>query len=142
MSEDKTFGEMSIEEKLEIFHLQLLGIPLQWKDRESNTWFFVGNKPNPISFHSNPEHCYRKAPLVMGLPWGSLDDKWKWAAKDRGGEIFLYASKPSLGADVWTYRGNDYFLIFDPLDARVSLLKTPPTEVHWKYSLEERPENV
>lgn len=142
MSEDKTFGEMSVEEKLEIFHLQLLGIPLQWKKKEGDTWYFVGNKPNPISFHGSPELCYRKAPLVMGLPWESLDDSWKWAAKDENGKIFLYTAKPSLGAGSWGTGGGKYFEVFASQDDRTSILKIVNTDVFWKYSLEERPANV
>ena len=67
---------------------------------------------------------------IRGIPWLSVKDKYKWAAMDMSGAVYLYLEKPTLREVMWEGEeliGTDAFK-FD-LDG-----------VEWNTSLTKRPE--
>lgn len=69
----------------------------------------------------------------LDIDWGNVDPKYKWAAMDSGGTIYVYSEEPFID-DVWD--------LWDSEGAYVSLIFTPsPPKEFWKETLTKRPED-
>jgi len=92
-------------------------------------------------FHTEPqwnwEHCdYRvkEEDYSLDIPWDLIKDKWKWAAMDDDGEIFLYTKKPEPLHCAWNCPRGDYS------DYLLKISK--PDAKYWRRTLTERPKGV
>lgn len=67
----------------------------------------------------------------LQLPWEVFHPKWKWAAQDWDGRVYVFEEKPECGNDVWS-TGFGYL-------AQVDVLVIISYNGDWKDSLTERP---
>lgn len=118
----KTFGELTIEEKLELHRAHYEGKGIEYYAEDA--W----RKIERPAFRSG---CpYRIALTDMVIPWDAIKPEYKWAARDQGGGVYLFKKEPRVGSGTWlsnTWRFSD-FLNIDP--------GTKP----WDQSLVRRPE--
>ena len=55
----------------------------------------------------------------ISLPWAELDARWKWAALDKNGAVYVYLECPDLGGNNWVTESSylditNLFAAFDP----------------------------
>lgn len=128
---DKTFGELSIEEKLELHRAMYEGRTVQrWAD-DQERW--VTKLSSPFVDH----FVYRIAPepeIDIELPWHVISPEYQWAARDESGDIYVYASMPSTAhlKTWWVGEVSQY----------CNHLIHKPGNKPWDQSLIKRPEGV
>lgn len=124
----KKFGELSIDEKLELHRAFYEGKPVQyWTDNPAG-W------ATKASSHFTDYLVYRIAPepeTDIELPWHVISPEFKWAARDACGTAWVYDEKPSLKFAEWRGSG---------LSCRHIIHK--PGNKPWDQSLIKRPEGV
>lgn len=69
------------------------------------------------------------------LPWAALHLKWRWAARDEDGSIFLFTDRPSADDGIWRSETAESFHVSDGTFANVN-----PGTKPWDQSLTQRPE--
>lgn len=120
----RQFRDLTDEEKLLIINekmkgnVELLGI-------NPEVWSNAGK--DSIAFYI----AYRTKPTKkLDIPWQFINPKFKWAAMDKNGEIYLYLEKPECK--------DGYFCSINYM----SLVNIDTTGIDWKTSLTQRPEGV
>jgi len=89
----------------------------------------------PAFYH---DVIYRLQPEPMrdiSLPWAALDDRWKWAARDESGGVWVYDERPDTGTALW--KSGRLCLEVTGLFANFD-----PGNKPWEESLVSRPEGV
>ena len=127
---DKTFGELSIDEKLELHRSMYEGRPVQYWAVGCGMW------RTKFSSEFNDHLVYRTTPepeTDIELPWHVISPEYKWAAKDADGFVWVYEEEPSLGFDVWRSHG---------WSCTCKNLIHKPGNKPWEQSLIKRPEGV
>ena len=71
----------------------------------------------------------------ISLPWAELDARWKWAARDESGEVWVHEELPDRDASFWKSGG-----IY--LEVTGLLAAFDPGNKPWNESLIRRPEGV
>ena len=126
---EKTFGELSIDEKLELHRAMYEGKPVQYFAGDTFGW------EAKISNAFRDSFTYRIEPepeTDIELPWHVISPEYQWAARDANGAVWVYAEKPSMRFDMWTgvYAQDCNHLIHKPGNKP------------WDQSLVKRPEGV
>ena len=69
----------------------------------------------------------------LDIDWGNVDPKYKWAAMNSSGTVYVYSGEPFIGGDrgIWGSEGEYIQVEFTP---------SPPKEF-WKETLTKRPED-
>lgn len=96
----------------------------RWIDDGCSAWWATSTyrvKPAP-------------APIPMTVPWHQFTPEVRWAAVDADGEAFLFAGKPRIVDDMWIADDREI-----PADLVIGFERGT---VHWRDSLQERPEGV
>ena len=78
---------------------------------------------------------YRKKPtpkVGLNIPWDSFHGRWKYAAMDKDGSVFIYENKPKRRSQLWNAGLREHYLSGDVYDFS-------SVTVDWKDSLVERP---
>ena len=115
---DQPFVTLDIETKLALHRAHYEGKVIEGKIHiiDPDRWI-VTNTPEwlaQVTYRLRPE------PLRdISLPWAALDDRWKWAARDESGSVWIYDERPHLSQRVWTTDSSclevtDLFANFDP----------------------------
>ncbi len=123
---DKTFGELSIDEKLELHRAMYEDRLVQyWAD---NLWMIKVS-------HTFFDDCiYRIAPKSetdIELPWHVISTEYQWAARDANGAVWVYEKEPFPKFDIWCGVGKTCRHIIHK-----------PGNKPWDQSLIKRPEGV
>ena len=77
--------------------------------------------------------CYRvKRKIVdtpLDIPWKHINRRWKWAAMDKSGSVYLYENKPSVGETYYKWAcvscDRHFNIQTDGIDWKRSLTKRP-----------------
>ena len=69
----------------------------------------------------------------LDIDWSDIDPKYKWAAMDSSGTVYVYSEEPFIN-DVWDLWDNN------SSHKAIRLLNTPQKEF-WKETLTKRPED-
>ena len=126
---NKTFGELSIDEKLELHRAFYEEKPVQYWVPGHAEW------ETKFSSEFNDHLVYRIAPepeTDIDLPWHVISPEYQWAARDADGAVWAYEEEPSMGFDVWFGRNVQY----------CNFLIHKPGNKPWNQSLIKRPEGV
>lgn len=126
---NKTFGELSIDEKLELHRDFYEGRVVQCFNDHFGVWM------NKYGSEFDDSLIYRIKPepeTDIELPWHVISPEYQWAARDANGAVWVYAEKPSMRFDMWTgvYAQDCNHLIHKPGNKP------------WDQSLVKRPEGV
>lgn len=128
---DKKFGELSIDEKLELHRAMYEGKKLQYWSVDQLTW------ETKLSIQFAYSLVYRIAPepeTDIELPWHVISPEYQWAARDGNGNLYVYPSKPSTyGEDQWWY---------GYASRNCNHIIHKPGNKPWNKSLIKRPEGV
>lgn len=133
MSEYKTFGEMTKEERSELVEAALAGFVIERMDPFDGEWLECGG--GQVYIHFDFRFRYRTAPTKPSIDWSHVHPDYKWLATDVSGRSFLYESKPEYDADGY-FRSRDAY-------ARADLFSSfKPGTCKPEDSLVMRPEDV
>lgn len=128
---DKTFGELSIDEKLELHRAMYEGKKLQYWSVDQLTW------ETKYTSQFNDYLMYRIAPepeTDIELPWHVISPEYQWAARDPDGAIYVFTSEPFIDYPCEWWDGDN------PQNCNVFIYK--PGNKPWEQSLIKRPEGV
>ena len=77
-------------------------------------------------------------PTKPGIDWSHVAKEYKWLARDKYGEAFVFISTPEIYLTQWVYGGGE------PEAIRVDCLLSSytPGTCDWRESLAQRPEDV
>ena len=125
---NKTFGELSIDEKLELHRAFYEGKPVQYWAVDHVGW------ETKFSSQFADTLVYRIAPepeTDIELPWHVISPEYKWAARDADGAVWVYEEEPFPKFDIWCGAGKTCRHIIHK-----------PGNKPWDQSLIKRPEGV
>jgi hypothetical protein len=123
------FGRMPREAQLALFAAWLDGGVIQRAD--NGGWWPVDGPPE---WWAVTAYRVRPAPVTPDvIPWAALAPKWKWAARDKNGSVWVYDQTPILESVVW--RTDEFEKIDRLLAIRIGTCD-------WRDSLQQRPEGV
>lgn len=125
---DKTFGELSIDEKLDLHRAFYEGKPVQYWEDWHMRW------ETKFSSQFADSLVYRIAPepeTDIELPWHVISPEYKWAARDANGAVWVYEEEPYPKLDLWGGSGMTCRHIIHN-----------PGNKPWNKSLIKRPEGV
>lgn len=120
------------EHTVQVLLAKMQGIPVEFGC--SNDWREVHSELAGFTFEYRI--VQRPTPLPISHEmWRMINKKWKWAVKDKGGNVWFYTHEPSLGKekDIWVCHAGDYCR---------SILIINTDGIDWKQSLTKRPEDV
>ena len=129
---DQPFGSLDIETKLSLHRAHYEGKVIEAKINNPDKWF-ADRDPSwaPTFFYR-----LRLEPMRdISLPWAELDARWKWAARDESGGVWIYDERPDTGTRVWITNGLC-------LEITGLLANFDPGNKPWNESLISRPEGV
>ena len=129
---DQPFGSLDIETKLSLHRAHYEGKVIEAKINNPDKWF-ADRDPSWA-----PTFFYRLRPEPLrdiSLPWAVLDARWKWAARDETGEVWVHEELPDRDASFWKSGG-----IY--LEVTGLLANFDPGNKPWNESLIRRPEGV
>lgn len=127
----KKFGELSIDEKLELHRAFYEGKSVQYFNDHFDLWM------NKHDSEFNDSLVYRIAPgpeTDIELPWHVISPEYRWAARDKNGDIYVYTSMPS------TVRSKTWWV--GEVSQYCDHLIHKPGNKPWDQSLVKRPEGV
>ena len=91
MSEYKTFGEMTKEERSELVEAALAGLRVDVENL-AGEWAVHSMTPGVVAFYS--EGKYRIAPTKPSIDWSHVHPDYKWLAVDKEGFAGAYKDEP------------------------------------------------
>ena len=124
----------TIEGKIAVMQAADRGEKIELCSRENNNWYISGN---PIWDWSKFDYRIKvKAKIKDTFDFAGLNQKWKYAARDENGGLYIYNKKPELDSSVWSNVG------FDSESMRITdVFETYKIgDVDWKESLISRDE--
>lgn len=136
-TELKPYSELTREEK----HVLLdaaLDMNVEYTYSHGNSWY----SKDSVCVEFYNDTIYRTKPKEykkLDIPWQHIDEKWKWAAMDGDGEIFLFEDKPNFegcsSTELWIISSSKgkYANLHD-------ILKLDTTGIVAEHSLTQRPE--
>ena len=125
---NKMFGELSVDEKLELHRAFYEGKPVQYWDADHERW------ETKFSSYFTDSIIYRIAPepeTDIELPWHVISQEYQWAARDDNGAVWVYEVEPFPKFDIWCGTGKTCRHIIHK-----------PGNKPWNQSLIKRPEGV
>ncbi len=135
MTDYKTFDEMSKEEQLALFVAWQEGKRVFWTYSLKKEWI-EGECVGAIFY----EHLYyRTAAPKPFFDFSPFNEKWKWAVRDEGGDIFIYKEKPTknVSEGIWEAgKNNDLYFVNEIV--KKSLTNLFDLSIPWQESLVSR----
>ena len=131
---DQPFRTLDIETKLALHRAHYEGKVIVEKIHISDHGVWIVTT-GPAWY---PDCIYRLRPEPMrdiSLPWAAMNARWKWAARDEIGSVWIYDERPDIGTALWKsgclcLEVTGLFANFDPGNKP------------WNESLISRPEGV
>lgn len=124
--EKKAFRDMTPEERSAIVEAWMSDIGCEVL-RGDGGW----RNSNSLDFMLDADNAYRTKPRQLIIPWDVIKPKYKWAAMDNTGNVYLYKEEPRLVSDCfageWCY---------------TTILNIDTTGIDWRESLVQRQEGV
>lgn len=131
-TELKPYSELTREEKHILLDAVIdgncecfVGLVEDWCDVEG----CVGSFGSYTIYRTKPKE-YKK----LDIPWEVIDEKWKYAAMDVDGELYLFEKTPTWKTSLWLDYSEDRECI--QLD---NILKLDTTDIVAEHSLTQRP---
>lgn len=132
-TEKKAFRDMTAEERSVIVETWLITGVDHWSENTSEFGeSFEWRQHDWKSIRA--DGVYRTKPRKLIIPWEHIKPKFRWAAMDQDGEIFIYELKPHIGEISWSWEGGELTNIHKALNIDTS-------GIDWRESLTQRPEN-
>lgn len=124
----KIFSELSDEEMICIIREKMkMNAEIEMVD----TWNIADS--GNINFNC----VYRTKPQKkLNIPWNVINKKYKYAAMDKSGTVFLYEKQPLINLDCEIYLPEKE----DNFKNTSNILELDTSGIDWKESLTERPE--
>lgn len=138
---DQPFGSLDIETKLALHRAHYEGKVFETKIHiiDPDRWIVTGD---PAWLPRCP-YRVRPEPLDISLPWAALDARWKWAARDEDGSVWVYDERPDPGTALWKYTGTALWKSGCLCLEITSLFANfDPGNKPWEESLIRRPEGA
>lgn len=128
--EHKPFGQLPREEQLALFAAWLDGKQIEIQATPNN--WYTGKPLWELN------SLYRIALKPDVIPWPAIQRRFKFAARDQDGEVWVFTHKPELVTTKWSINGLGYV---GGANARVSdvLEDFVLGDTPWQESLQERP---
>lgn len=128
---NELFGDLDIETKLALHRAFYEGKNIQC----GGPVYWVGGVKNP-SWYADIMYRVKPEPLKdIELPWEVILPKFKWAARDKGGQVYVFEDRPVASSTRWTRTSAcDYI--------GVEVLVYEPGNKPWEESLIQRPKEV
>ena len=95
---DQPFGALDIETKLALHRAHYEGKVIECFYHIQGKWH-VTNCPQWLH-----DYVYRLQPEPLrdiSLPWAALNARWKWAARDEIGSVWIYDERSDIGTALW-----------------------------------------
>lgn len=121
---------MNTEDKIKVMQAFLEGEEIEARAGESD-WHHI---EDPSWNWASMEYRIKEKNYSLDIPWDLIKDKWRWAAMDGDGEIFLYTEMPSPATYGWVCPKGYYF--------NCHLKISKPDTKYWRRTLTERPKGV
>lgn len=123
----KPYNALTREEK----HILLDAVIDEVAEVWQYDWEVFTPKTCPV-FHDNK--IYRTKPKEykkLDIPWQVIDEKWKYAAMDDDGEVYIYDALPNWRVSYWSDTSSNCIM---------SVFKLDTTGIVAEHSLTRRPE--
>ena len=118
------------EHMVQILLAKMQGVEVEIYERFSEKWRASDSKC--VYVDSNYRIKSHELPIAKGI-WAIIDKEWKWAAKDKDGEVCFYKEKPFKTNRYW-YAASDHYAL--------NVLTLNTDGIDWRKSLTRRPEGV
>ena len=125
----------STAEKIKVMQAYLNGEALEATTDGLSSWVELGYYREPTWDWEKCDYRVKEEDHTLDIPWEVIEEKWKWAAMDKNGKVFLAKCEPIIGSHypVWVTEE----------DVAESFLKIiTPDAKHWDKTLTKRPEGV
>jgi hypothetical protein len=120
------------EHMVQILLARMQNVPVECKGPHG--WFILDS--NCLYLDANYRIASKPTPLpITREMWAMINEMWKYAAMDEGGNVYLYSNRPSSTVSDGKWCSCGWSKIGCPL--AISL-----DDINWKHSLTERPEDV
>lgn len=120
-------------EKIKVMQAYLSGETLEATTDGISGWMEWGRYQEPAWNWEQCDYRIKEEDYTLDIPWELIQKKWKWAAMDKNGEVFLFECEPTTGSssNIWVsgWEAAEFFLE----------ISTPDTK-HWDKTLTKRPE--
>ena len=116
------------ENMVQILLAKMQGIEVEYLSHGS--WYYSPAEYFDLSF------TYRIKPHELPITkemWAMIGEEWKWAAKDKDGEVCFYKEKPFKTNRYW-YAASEHYAL--------NVLTLNTDGIDWRKSLTRRPEGV
>ena len=131
---DQPFGRLDIETKLALHRAYYEGVQIVWVNKNT------GAEETFSEFRVFDDVIYRAKPVPLQVPWDAIWPKWKFAARKRSGDVYLFTSRPYCDGDSGDWcpskAGEQTYL------SDMDIYKVVVGTVDWAKSLIQRPEGV
>jgi len=125
---EKTFGELTREEKLTLLTAWVDEAPVEFKIPGDAIW-------RTTKFPSwSPRFAYRIATTPDKIPWDVVDERFVCSARVPSGIIHVFKKKPRLLEISWSVTGNEYCALQQGIFTNIV-----PGTCDWRDSLQWRP---
>ena len=126
----------STAEKVAVMQAYLSGEALEATTDDVSSWVEWGTHQEPTWNWEKCDYRVKEEDHTLDIPWEVVDEKWKWAAMDDDGRVYLYTGEPHPDSgqfveDTWQEVAGTSFL----------KIRLPDTK-HWDKTLTKRPEGV
>lgn len=105
---DKPFGELGIETKLALHRAFYEGATFE---RHKGLAWLSGFTP---LWDSGTIYRVKAEPLRdISVPWEAIHPRWKWAARDADGDVYVYESLPNTLDGTGAWSGSNFANVTD-----------------------------
>lgn len=118
------------EHMIQILLAKMQKIEVEFYDRHREKWITSTFK----GFDLDANYRIKSHELsITREMWAMIDKEWKWAAKDKDGDVWFYTKRP---------RRVNYCWHVDPGECALNVLALNTDGIDWRKSLTRRPEGV
>ena len=118
------------EHMVQILLAKMQGVEVELYDRIGEEW--ITSATGAVYVDTNYRIKSHELPITREM-WAMIDKEWKWAAKDKDGEVCFYKEKPFKTNRYW-YAVSDHYAL--------NVLTLNTDGIDWRKSLTRRPEGV
>lgn len=133
--EFKPFMKLSEDEQVALIRASHKDGLIEGATLTRNGWAPMDLPTGPTTLW--PDGVYRTTPKKLDLPWDYIDPKYKWAAMDQNGSVWLYEYAPKHDPD--RTQGRHRWICCDAGVERVTCLTIDTDGIRWDTSRTQRP---